>query len=85
MAYLFAIPPDKMELRILDPGADSGILPYVLIERLQTLPTVKRIEVTGYENDRNIVELLKSNLAYMKANSTIKASWEDIKHFLFFF
>lgn len=62
MADLFSIPQDCHSLRILDPGAGSGILATALLERLEAVPEIDTIELVCYENDPNIVELLRSNL-----------------------
>lgn len=68
MAELFTIPRQKM-VAILDPGAGSGILSVALIERLQSVPHIERIELICYENDPNILGLLQSNLDWMCANA----------------
>ena len=59
MAELFDIPSNKTTLKILDAGAGSGILSIALLERLQTFPHIQSIELTCYENDPHIVDLLK--------------------------
>jgi len=73
MADLFAIP-DKEVISVLDPGAGSGILTAALIERLQKVPHIKKIEMVCYENDHNILELLKSNMRYVCENSVKEVS-----------
>ena len=77
MAGLFAIPKKKV-LTILDPGAGAGILSAATIERLQALKDVERIELTCYENDKNIIELLRSNLEWVCNNSNIKIVYSII-------
>ena len=62
MADLFDIPENKSALRLLDPGAGSGILGAAVVSRLLGLPHVERIELTCWENDDNILPLLKRNL-----------------------
>lgn len=62
MAELFSIPEDRSSISILDPGAGSGILSIALIERLQSYPLIDKIDLTCYENDPNIIELLRLNL-----------------------
>ena len=68
MASLFTIPVQK-RIMLLDPGAGSGILSVALIERLQHIPFVEKIELVCYENDPNILNLLDSNLRAVSQNS----------------
>lgn len=69
MAELFVIPDDMAKVRILDAGAGSGILSCAFLERLEQFDSVQRIELTCYENDDNILGLLKENLRAFQANS----------------
>lgn len=64
MAELMNIPVDKEVISVLDPGAGSGILSVALIERLKAVPLIKRIELVCYENDPNVLNLLRSNLEW---------------------
>ncbi len=68
MASMFK-KPNKSQLSILDPGAGSGILSAALVDRLQSEDAVKCIQLTCYENNEDILPLLKSNLQLIKANS----------------
>lgn len=77
MADLFTIPVKEI-ISILDPGAGSGILSTALIERLQTYPAIKKIELVCYENDPNVLELLKSNLEWVCAQSVIDISYQIV-------
>ena len=74
MASLFSIPQND-EISILDPGAGSGILSAALIERLCKY-NFKSITLVCYENDANILELLKENLALIKSNIRIVLNYE---------
>ena len=76
MASLFDIPDGKTELSILDAGAGSGILTIALFDRLQDESQIERISVTCYETDLNIIDLLRSNLAYACNNSTKEITYE---------
>ncbi|MCH5160706.1 MAG: Eco57I restriction-modification methylase domain-containing protein [Clostridiales bacterium] len=76
MAELFDIPTDKSELFILDAGAGSGILSIALIERLQSYSTIRKINLVCYENDRSIIDLLQSNLAWVHDNLTLELNYE---------
>ncbi len=64
MAGLFVIPQDRGSLTILDPGAGSGILSIALLERLESIAAIDSIELVCYENDSNIIDLLRSNLEW---------------------
>ena len=68
MADLFEIPKTS-EISILDPGAGSGILSVALVERLQTYETINTINLVCYENDINILDLLRENLEWIKQQS----------------
>lgn len=69
MASLYDIPTDKESITILDAGAGSGILSCAFIEYADQFDSIKNIELTCYENDENVLELLKNNLQYCKENS----------------
>jgi len=69
MAELYNISDNKSKISILDAGAGSGILSCALIERLEQVASIQTIELTCYENDDNILELLKENLHTCQANS----------------
>lgn len=62
MAGLYNIPVNQAKVSILDAGAGSGILSCALIEKLEQIDFIQKIELTCYENDENILNLLKENL-----------------------
>ena len=70
MAELFEIPVTQDKISILDAGAGSGILSCAMIERLEYIDTVKKIEVFCYETDRNVMSLLQKNLNIAKEFSS---------------
>lgn len=70
MASLYETPKDKQCVTVLDAGAGSGILSCALIEWLEQFDTIREIYLTCYENDRNVLGLLKGNLEYCKKYST---------------
>lgn len=78
MANLFDLPEERDTISILDPGAGSGILSAAIIERLQDLHSVRKIELVCYENDLNIVKLLQSNLELVSKQSTKEIVYEII-------
>jgi len=79
MAQLFSIANHKKELSILDPGAGSGILSAALIEYLQSFPDLELIRLTCYENNKKILELLRNNLEWIAAHSSIKIEFQIIE------
>ncbi len=68
----------KEHLKILDPGAGSGILSAALIMELQNT-VVKEIDLTLYENDKNILPILHSNIEHLVKNSKIKINYNIIE------
>ncbi|MBD5491374.1 MAG: N-6 DNA methylase [Lachnospiraceae bacterium] len=70
MAGLYNISESMDEVKVLDAGAGSGILICAFVERLETLDFVKNVELTCYENDSNVLPLLKNNLAFCKEHSS---------------
>lgn len=74
MANLFDVNQKTDTISILDPGAGSAILSCALIDRLQSYSNLKTIELTCYENDENILELLYKNLDFIKENSKINVN-----------
>ncbi len=69
MAGLYYISENKSKVRILDAGAGSGILSCALLERIEQIDSIQTVELTCYENDGNILGLLKENLQTCQANS----------------
>lgn len=70
MAGLYNISENMDKVKVLDAGAGSGILACAFVERLESLDFVKNVELTCYENDRNVLPLLQSNLAFCKEHSS---------------
>ncbi|MGI6524665.1 MAG: N-6 DNA methylase [Bdellovibrionota bacterium] len=77
MANLFEIP-QKEELHILDPGAGTGILSSALIERICKSSKVKRIILTCYETDKEVIPVLKDNLSWIKETINIELKFSII-------
>jgi adenine-specific DNA-methyltransferase len=69
MASLYNIPHDARKISILDAGAGSGILSCAFIERVEKIESIQEIVLTCYENDSNVLPLLRENLMYCKAVS----------------
>ena len=69
MAELYTIPENLSKVCILDAGAGSGILSCALLERLEQIDFIQTVELTCYENDDNILGLLKKNLQVYQRKS----------------
>ena len=69
MAGLYNIDEKKNKVSVLDAGAGSGILSCAFIERLETIDFIQEVELTCYENDSNVLPLLKRNLQYCRERS----------------
>ena len=80
MAGLFEIPNQCQKLSILDPGAGSGILSIALLERLQEVPSIRELQLVCYENDPNVVDLLRTNLEMVCSQSDKKISYKILFH-----
>lgn len=72
MAGLYNFDEKKGKVSILDAGAGSGILSCAFVERLETMDFIQEIELTCYENDENVLPVLKRNLEYCKEMSKKK-------------
>lgn len=79
MASLFDLSSFSKEISILDPGAGSGILTAALIQRIVDTNKIKTINVTCYETNDDILELLNANLSWISENSPIKITYKVIK------
>lgn len=55
-------------VRVLDPGAGTGILSAALIERLQECDHIKMIHLYCYENDPVVLPVLQDTLNTIEAN-----------------
>lgn len=70
MAGMFSCP-KKGTIRLLDPGAGSGILCAAAVERLQAYD-IEKIFLVCYETSEEILPLLRSNLELLKAKATVE-------------
>ena len=78
MCSLFTLDENKQQLKVLDPGAGSGILSCAFVERIVRETRVQSIELICYETDEAILQLLHDNLQYIKDNVAIDFSYEII-------
>ncbi|WP_243176210.1 Eco57I restriction-modification methylase domain-containing protein [Enterocloster alcoholdehydrogenati] len=78
MASLYECPAGKSCIKVLDAGAGSGILSCAFIEWIEQFDYISEIDLVCYENDENVLEILKENLEYCKEKSTKRIKY-DIK------
>lgn len=76
MAQMLEIPAERKTVSVLDPGAGSGMLTAAVLDELNKIPGVQEIYVTCYENNQDVVELLKTNLNWMQNNSSKRFVYE---------
>lgn len=78
MTSLFNMP-SKDQIKVLDPGAGSGILSAAVIEEIEKqCNKSSRVELTCYETDTDIIPLLQKNLQYIKNTTQINLSYQII-------
>ena len=77
MSGLYNFDEKTGKVSVLDAGAGSGILSCAFIERLETIDSIQEIELTCYENDENVLPLLKRNLEYCKEETKKKLTRRD--------
>ena len=70
------------KVSVLDAGAGSGILSCAFIERMETIDSIQEIELTCYENDENVLPLLKRNLEYCKEETRKKLTVNIVEDIL---
>jgi len=78
MSKLLTIPQKAEQISILDTGAGTGILACALIEELLRKTDIKKITLTCYENDSNILKILDSNLSYIMIRSDSRVTYRII-------
>lgn len=78
MSSLFTLDTDKPQLKVLDPGAGSGILSCAFVERFVRETRVQSIELVCYETDEAILQLLNDNLQFIKDNLAVDFSFKII-------
>src|SRR5258707_12172950 len=85
-AYFMAkfVGPRKQDLRILDPGAGTGVLSCALLERLAASSHNLSIELEAHETDLDLIDYLKTCLTYARdwleargTSLTFKISTDD--------
>ena len=79
MSELYEISDNMSEISILDAGAGSGILACAFLERIERNTHIKKVELTCYENDENILPLLYNNMEYIQQNLHLQFSYKILK------
>lgn len=72
MAGLFNFRQLPTKVEILDPGAGTGILSAALLDRAFSENCFSEIQLTCYENDLEVLPVLRQNLEYIQAHAPIK-------------
>ena len=83
MAGLYKLDKKTGKVSVLDAGAGSGILSCAFIERMETIDSIQEIELTCYENDENVLPLLKRNLEYCKEETKKNLQLISLKIIIF--
>jgi len=77
MAEMFSISVCKQcEISVLDPGTGSGMLSAAFLDRLEDFPEVKTVWLSCWENDANILPLLRKNLEWMQQHTSKELRYE---------
>lgn len=78
MASLFDLSKASDQISILDPGAGTGILSAALLDRVINETSVESVFLTCYENDDQILPLLKQVLDFIKQQSDVDVEFRII-------
>lgn len=76
MANMFDFTNFNETISLLDPGAGTGLLTAAFIDRASKEPKIKKIIITCYEKDVEVLEILNRNLKYLKNNSSIDIDYK---------
>lgn len=69
MARMLKIPSESKAVSVLDPGAGSGMLAAAVVDELDKIPSIEEVYVTCYENNQDVIELLRTNLSWMQKHT----------------
>lgn len=73
---LLSVPLKKKSIKILDPGAGSGLLTAAIIDELSEISEIDTIALTCYENNEDVIRLLQENLEWIKKHTLKNISYE---------
>lgn len=76
MANLFELNNLPESISILDPGAGSGILSTALLDRIETIKTIKKVELVCYENNESVLPILKKNMEILKKRYSFELNYK---------
>lgn len=79
MASLFDTDRFGDEITVLDPGTGTGILSAAFVERMEKEGAVRKITLYCYETDRDVLPVLKDNLAYMNETASIELDFHVVE------
>lgn len=77
MANMFDFTNIKREIKVLDPGAGSGILSAAFIQVIQER-NVEQVELVLVENNKDVLPLLRENMLKISSLSNIKINIEIV-------
>ncbi len=80
MASLFDLDVFEEEISFLDPGAGTGILTAALVQKIVEIGRIKKVNITCYENNKDIIDILKTNLQFMQENCDITIEYKINEH-----
>lgn len=75
MASLFDLSNIGDHVEILDPGSGTGILSAALVDRILHERAAHSVSLTCYENDADVLPVLKENLHYIAAHSPVEFTY----------
>lgn len=78
MANLFDFSHLKGNISVLDPGAGTGILTAAFVDRILHENQIDSLNITCYENDKDVLPILAHNLEYIKQNVSIPIQYQLI-------
>lgn len=76
MASLFDIDELSDTVTILDPGCGTGILAAALVQRIAMGKAVKSIKLVCYENNPDVMQVLKDNMKYISNLISLNFEYE---------
>lgn len=79
MANLFDFESFGNTVNLLDPGAGTGILTAAFVDRAISSGHITRLNITCYENDEEVLPVLRDNLEHIKNNANIEVSYRILE------
>ena len=79
MANMFDYSLFEKNISLLDPGAGTGILTAAFVDKAIKSGNIDHLSITCYENDSEVLPLLKQNLELIKENAKIDINYRIIE------